>query len=131
MNFISPRKVSFSPVDAEFSSVFKFTIANCENIHVILEETRLMFEIHSNREFYSRLGSSFCIICAVGLAKGGSEAIVESTYSVMKSQQHYGSLSNGVLVARTSIDWHLIVSPLGIEDLMRRLHFIVKNAMLQ
>ena len=38
--------------------------------------------------------------------------------SQMKSQQHHGSLSNGVLVARTSIDWHLSVSPQAIEDLI-------------
>ena len=62
--------------------------------------------------------SSFGIIYDVGLAKGGSEAIVESIYSVMKSQQHDGSLSNSVLVARTSIDWHLPVSPQGVEDLI-------------
>ena len=74
--------------------------------------------MYSNRELYSRLGRSFCIIYDVGRAKGGSEAIVESIYSVMKLQQHHGSLSNGVLVARTSIDWHLPLSPLGIEDLI-------------
>ena len=74
--------------------------------------------MYSNREFYSRLGRSYCITYDVGLAKGVSEAIVESIYSVMKSQQHHRSLSNGVLVARTSIDWHLPVSLQGVEDLI-------------
>ena len=36
----------------------------------------------------------------------------------MKSQQHHGSLSSSVLAARTSIDWHLPVSPQAIKDLI-------------
>ena len=107
------KNVEFCHVAAKFSSVFKFTIANSENITGILDETRLVLEMYSNRELYSRLSRSFCIIYDVGLAKGGSEAIV-----VMKWQQHHGSLSNSVLVARTSIDWHLPVSPQGVEDLI-------------
>ena len=89
VNLISPRNFEFWHVDAKFSSVFKFTIANGENI-VILEETRLTLEMYSNRELYSRLGRSFCIIYDVDRAKGGSEAIVESIYSIMKLQQHHG-----------------------------------------
>jgi len=50
----------------------------------------------------------------IALAKGGSEAVVESLYSVMKSQKKSGKQSNKTLINRTKIDWHCPKSPVGI-----------------
>ena len=103
-------------VDAEFSSVFRFTLENGEYIIASLNETSLTHEMYTNKDLYTRLGQSFCLVYDVSLGKGGSEAVVESIYSVLKSQQPHGNLTNHVLVARTSIDLHCPLSPLGIMD---------------
>jgi hypothetical protein len=43
----------------------------------------------------------------VALSLGGSEAIVESFYGVMDSQQQCGGQDNDTLALRTKVDWCL------------------------
>ena len=43
----------------------------------------------------------------IGLAKGGTESIVESFLSAMKSQTMYGGQSNEVISLRTKLEWSL------------------------
>lgn len=54
--------------------------------------------------FYNKIGKAFCIALDVALNMGGSEAIVEGFYSVMKTQQN-GNQSNEILSQRTVVDW--------------------------
>ena len=50
-------------------------------------------------------GKEFCIALDVALAMSGSEAVVESYYSVMKIQKMEGGQLNDTLVERTNVDW--------------------------
>ena len=53
---------------------------------------------------YSAAGPELCTALDVALAKGGTEAVVESFYSKMKVQYRGANLSNDTLVDRTIID---------------------------
>lgn len=75
--------------------------------------------MYTDPNLYEKLGKSFCFSYDVALAKSGSEAVVESLYSVMKTQFMGGMQSNQTLVQRTKIDWHLPKTPLGIEDFIK------------
>ena len=50
-------------------------------------------------------GKECCIAIDVVLGMSGSEAVVESYYSVMKTQPMVGDQSNNTLVQRTNVDW--------------------------
>ena len=110
--------MEFVELTSELFALFRFTLANNKNIVVRLQEKILTSLMYTNTHFYKRLGECFCVAYNVGLAKGGSDAIVESIYSVMKTQSHQGNQANQVLVDRTSIDWHCPPSPLAIMDLI-------------
>ena len=100
-------------------------------IIVQLQEQHLTSEMYLNPLLYNRLGKGFCIAYDVGLGKDGSEAIVESLYSVMKSLSLHGHQANRVLVDRTCIDWHCPISPLGIIHVIEeaaKLHLEKRNA---
>ena len=64
-------------------------------------------EMYNNTELSSALGTELCTIIDVALAMGGSEAIVESYYSVMESQRKNGGQLNETLDMRTLVDWCL------------------------
>lgn len=64
----------------------------------------------------------------IALSKGGTEAIVESVYSVMSSQAMAGRQSNNTLVQRTKIDWHYPKSSIGIPDLINDATKIINKA---
>lgn len=61
-------------------------------IHAELNEIAVYESIYCDEETYSAIGIEGCI--AIALAKGGTEAVVESFYSVMKSQQSIGNQTN-------------------------------------
>lgn len=84
----------------------------------VFDENCFINCMYTDRNLYQRLGQSFCCAFDVALAKGGTEAVVESLYSVMKTQLKCGMLTNDTLVLRTKIDWHLPDSPLGIETFL-------------
>ena len=50
-------------------------------------------------------GQECCIAIVVALAMSGSEAVVESYYSVMKTESMVGGQSNDTLTQRTNVDW--------------------------
>lgn len=54
----------------------------------------------TNSEVYNLIGKEMCIVTDVALAKGGTEAIVESFYSSMASQAMHGGQSNEALALR-------------------------------
>lgn len=72
--------------------------------------------MYTNETVYSRFGKHFCLMYDVAVAKGGTEAIVESVYSVMDSQKQSGRQSNETLVNRSIVDWHCPKTPIGIPD---------------
>ena len=53
----------------------------------VFENVRFLEEIFTNEALYSRASKQFCICLDVALATGGSEAVTESVYSMMKSQK--------------------------------------------
>ena len=56
-------------------------------------------------QFYTAAGQELCTCIDVALAKGGCEAVVESFYSVMGSQQTGPNMANETLQDRSIIDW--------------------------
>ena len=54
---------------------------------------------------YNRVGVEMMTAIDVALAKGGCEAVVESLYSVMKTNATGSNLSNDTLSLRTIVDW--------------------------
>ena len=68
---------------------FIMTFCDDEEEYTIqLNETAIYKSIYSDEEVYSSLGKEVCLLVDIVLAKGGPESVVESYYSVMKSQQH-------------------------------------------
>lgn len=80
-----------------------------------LEFTKLMYQ---NECLYNKFGQHFCTMYDIGISKGGSEAVVESVYSVMKSQAMSGGQSNNTLVTRTKVDWHYPKTSLAIPEII-------------
>lgn len=113
-----PIRIQFEKVDNRFRSRFRFTMVDESIVIVSLNEMKLTKHMYTNLEVYNRLGKCFCLAYDVALAKGGSEAVVESLYSVMKNQSQPGGQLNEVLVGRTKIDWHCPDSVLGIMDVV-------------
>ena len=62
---------------------------------------QLLLQVYST----SVLGPEMCTAIDVAVAKGGTEAVVESFYSVMKTQQTGFHMLNDTLTDRTIIDW--------------------------
>ena len=54
---------------------------------------------------YDRVGKEMCVVIDIALAMSGSEAVVESYYSVMGTQCLPGGQLNETLSLRTIIDW--------------------------
>ena len=71
----------------------------------IFNEKSAFASMYVNEALFEKLGREMSIIIDVAIAMCGSEGIVESYYSVMKSKSMYGGQSNDTLVQRTNIDW--------------------------
>ena len=59
--------------------------------------------MYTNEEICSRLGREMCVVLDIALAMSGSEAVVESYYSVMGTQTMPGGQNNETLEA--NVDW--------------------------
>ena len=57
------------------------------------------------QQIYEAVGKEMCTAIDIALAKGGTEAVVESYYSVMKKQSTGSHMSNDTLDLRTMVDW--------------------------
>ena len=66
----------------------------------VLDEAKVLESVYTNSEVYSRIGKEMCIVIDIAMAKGGTEAIVESFYSSMASQAMHGGQSNETLALR-------------------------------
>lgn len=76
-----------------FESVKKSILAE-------LDEAAVYHSIYCEEEIFNAIGIEGCVTIDIALAKGGTEPVVESFYSVMKSQQSTGGQSNETLALR-------------------------------
>ena len=65
-----------------------------------LKEYEVYHSIYCDEKVSDAIGIEGCVAIDIALAKGGTEAIAESFYSVMKSQQCTGGQSNEILALR-------------------------------
>ena len=111
-----PASFYFAGYNADFVPTFRVEDDRGEDKMLILDEHVLTESLYTNEAFYNRVRTTFCLAYDIALAKGCSEAVVESLYSVMKTQNQCGRITNDVLVNRTKVDWHCPNSVLGIMD---------------
>ena len=69
------------------------------------DEQRAFSTMYSSDELSECLGKEMCTVLDIANAMSGSEAVVESFYSVMKTQIQSGGQNNATLVERTIVDW--------------------------
>ncbi len=72
---------------------------------MFLHEQELITALYTDTDFYTSIGQEFCIIFDVMYAKMGTEAVVESFYGVVRSQEMDGGQSIKVLGDRAKVDW--------------------------
>ncbi len=78
-----------------FANTYELTMEhNQKPIKVKLNEEEI------DEVLYNTIGVGACVAIDIALAKGGTEAVVESYYSVMKSQQKSGNQLNETLALR-------------------------------
>ena len=73
----------------------------------VLQEEEMIHDLYMDPFFYDQVGREFCIAFDVFYSKAGTEAIAESFYRVMESQQMDGGQSHEVLTMRSKVDWCL------------------------
>eukprot|EP00112_Aurelia_sp_Birch-Aquarium-sp1_P023792 Seg7234.1 transcript_id=Seg7234.1/GoldUCD/mRNA.D3Y31 product="hypothetical protein" protein_id=Seg7234.1/GoldUCD/D3Y31 len=73
----------------------------------VLQEDEIVHDLYMDPIFYDQVGREFCIAFDVFYSKAGTEAIAESFYRVMESQQMDGGQSHEVLTMRSKVDWCL------------------------
>ena len=78
-----------------------------QELYVHLDETSLWKEIYTNDKLFTALSKEACVVLDIARNMGGSEAVAESYYSVMKTQRKDGGQDNESIDMRTLIDWSL------------------------
>jgi len=88
--------------------LYTIKINNSETTYIIKCDTKLLlYHIYTNPLLYRKISVEGCIIIDVAFSMSGSEAIVESYYSVMKTHRKDGGQHNDTLDMRTLVDWSL------------------------
>ena len=92
----------------------KFRLCNLYEINikpgtlqVIVCEENIYRQMYNNQKIYNALWLDMSITVDVALAKGGTEAIVESFYSTMKAQLTHGGQDSKTLALRLKLKWSL------------------------
>ena len=93
-----------SALDDQFSMTFS---GSDKKYQVEIDESAIIRSIYTDEDVFNMLGKELCLIIDIALVKGGPEAVVESYYSVVKSQQQPGGQSNQNLSLRAKLDWCL------------------------
>ena len=84
-----------------FANCYAVTVKNVQKPFITsLNEEEVFRSIYTNTQLYEDIGLEGCISVDVALAKGGTESIVESYYSVMDSQKMSGGQKNETLGLR-------------------------------
>ena len=82
-------------------NVFAVTLENSKKpVRVQLNEDAVYRSIYADEALFDATGVEGCICIDIALAKGGTEAVVESYYSVMSSQKMSGGQVNDTLGLR-------------------------------
>ena len=84
----------------------------CRTYRTVLDEAQAFKTFYTKDCVYEAAGRELCIALDVALGMSGTEAVVESYYSVMKAQSQVGGQKNDTLAMRTNADWLL---PLPIQ----------------
>ena len=100
---------SFHKDDSEFSfeAIFILEFSNGKSGRYHLHEQSVYASFYAQKEVYTFAGPQTCSIIDFVLSKGGPEAIAESYYSTMRSQQQAGGQCNETLERRTKLSWCL------------------------
>ena len=69
-------------------------------VHAELNEAAVYKSIYCDEEIHTAMSIEGCVAIDISLAKGGTEAVFESFYSVMKLQQSTGGQSKETLALR-------------------------------
>ena len=102
------RTCWISTVDStELDFIFTMLFSNGQVHRVRLNEHRFYQSFYSRKEVYEVAEPPACALLDIVLAKGGPEAIAESYYNLMRSQQQSGGQSNETLARRTKVNWCL------------------------
>lgn len=88
-------------------NVYEVVFEDGSKVYATLNEANLYRHIYTNEDLYTSIGKEGCLAIDVSLAKGGTEATVESVYSSMSSQNQTGPISNETLSLRTKIHWSM------------------------
>ena len=84
-----------------FANTYELTMErNQQPIKAKLNEEAVYKSIYTDETLYNAIGVESCVAIDTALAKGGTEAVVESYYSVMTSQQKSGNQLNETLALR-------------------------------
>lgn len=80
---------SFTSDKNEFDLLDKFlvTLSDASSFTVVLQEEDIIEMLYCDPAFYEAVGKEFCIIFDIFYAKTGTEAIAESFYRVMETQE--------------------------------------------
>ena len=89
------------------SNVYRLKFKFEKEIVATLNEENMYECFFQNSEVFDILGKEVMICLDIALAKGGSEAVVESFYSDMGSQKMFGGQSNETIALRAKLDWDL------------------------
>ena len=108
LNVQDLKLVSFLPVESEeMESHFNMKFEDGREFVVRLHEQNFYRSFYADPEIYTIAKPPSCVILDIILAKGGPEAIVESYYATMRSQQQVGGQLNETLTRRTKLIWCL------------------------
>lgn len=96
---------SFGLCDRKFTSSYHLSNVYQMTYHsrsflVTLNESAVYKSLYCNQNMYERVGKEVMIAIDIALAKGGTEAVVESFYSKMSSHSMSGGQSNETLALR-------------------------------
>lgn len=84
-----------------FNNTYVLIVEGIEQpIKAKLNEAAVYNSIYKDGPLFNAIGVEGCVAIDIALAKGGSEAIVESYYSVMNSQKSSGGQLNETLASR-------------------------------
>ena len=97
------KNLSLSSTCLHFSNVYD---AEFEHLSLcfMIDEEELIAQMFTNSMVFNMLGIEMCVCYDICMAKGGTEAIVESFYSSMQAQS-MARQDNETLALRTKLEW--------------------------
>ena len=98
-----PKKLTLgkTSIGNVFANTYELTMEhNQKPIKAKLNEEAVYKSIYTDKVLYNTIGVKACVAIDIALAKGGTEAVVESYYSIIKSQQKSGNQLNETLALR-------------------------------